>query len=322
VALNFKPLKPLLRPVRDYAVRLRFLAIARHGPMVWPADDPPVFVLGCGRSGTTFLGELLAAHPRVYYLFEPRARWSAVTLATDAAHTYGRRHGHVFLGSESVDPMARVRFARLFGPPSGCVLVEKTPINTLRIEFLDEVVDDARFLYIARDGGDVARSIARRAEHTRRVFGRGMVNDWWGSNDSKWQLMSREGAGRGHFAEEVALLQTAVQRGAYEWLVNMREMDSHRERLRGRMHEVTYRDLTDSPDHVLAGIARFLHVDPEPTWLASAADRVAPPARPDEDDLELPRRMAEQFNVLQSRYGFATRAIIRTAQRATDGEVG
>ena len=31
----------------------------------------PVFIIGCGRSGTTILGRTLAEHPRVKYLNEP-----------------------------------------------------------------------------------------------------------------------------------------------------------------------------------------------------------------------------------------------------------
>ncbi len=34
-------------------------------------DRPPLFVIGCGRSGTTFLGDVLGSHPKSAYMFEP-----------------------------------------------------------------------------------------------------------------------------------------------------------------------------------------------------------------------------------------------------------
>ena len=35
----------------------------------------PVFIIGCGRSGTTILGETLSSHPKIKYLNERRTLW-------------------------------------------------------------------------------------------------------------------------------------------------------------------------------------------------------------------------------------------------------
>ena len=42
-----------------------------------PETEAPVFLIGCGRSGTTILGERVDRHPPVTYLYEPRAPWAA-----------------------------------------------------------------------------------------------------------------------------------------------------------------------------------------------------------------------------------------------------
>ena len=38
-------------------------------------DFMPVFIIGCGRSGTTILGKTLSRHPKIKYLNERRDLW-------------------------------------------------------------------------------------------------------------------------------------------------------------------------------------------------------------------------------------------------------
>ena len=48
-----------------------------------PGLDDPVLILGCGRSGTTILGQALAQHSEVTFLDEPRELWFRAYPATD-----------------------------------------------------------------------------------------------------------------------------------------------------------------------------------------------------------------------------------------------
>jgi hypothetical protein len=300
-------IKPLGRPLRDLSGYLPFLVRARWGATTWSAD-PPVFVIGCGRSGTTLLGELLGLHPGAWYLYEPRQRWAAVCRATDVALAFSRRGGHAFMDASFATPSARVRFSRVMSPPSGQMLVEKSPANALRIPFLDALAPDARFIHIVRDGDEVVRSIAGKAARTRRVFGRGQVNDWWGSNDSKWTLLAEQGSAAGHYPDEVRLLATNLDRAAYEWLVSLAEVDSARQTLNERLHEITYRELTERPADTLAGIARFLRLSAPTDWIDHAAGQIRFPRRTGAEPLLLPPSMSEDFNGFQRRYGFGARA--------------
>jgi hypothetical protein len=61
-------------------VNLSFLSLRRrkdglpYGDLIgqpFPLTRP-VFIVGCGRSGTTILGEMLGRHPQLAYLNEPR----------------------------------------------------------------------------------------------------------------------------------------------------------------------------------------------------------------------------------------------------------
>jgi Sulfotransferase family len=225
------------------------------------------------------------------------------------------------MSASDADAPARRRFARVMKPPSGKVFVEKSPTNALRIGFLDGLAAEARFIHIVRDGDDVVRSIARKAARTRRVVGRGMVNDWWGSNDSKWRLMRDEGAAAGYYADEVALLEGDQDRAAYEWLVSVGEVDRWRPSLADRLHEITYRDLTESPHQVVSELAGFLGIASPDRWVEEATSIVKPMRRNDGPSIVLPRGMAEDFNGLQRRYGFEGRVGAAAALQARNAAV-
>ena len=62
---------------------------------------------------------------------------------------------HCFLDGNSVTDSTRRRFDRLFVSRTDHILVEKSPINALRIGFLEALTPEARFIHIVRDGVDV-----------------------------------------------------------------------------------------------------------------------------------------------------------------------
>jgi len=116
-------------------------------------SDPHVaFVVGCARSGTSILGELIAAHPQVTYIFEAHHVW-------ETAGT-GMNDSHRLVAADATPPVrARLReWLHGQGSPD-TVIVEKTPRNVLRIPFLRAIFPDAQIIHIVRDGRDVACSL-------------------------------------------------------------------------------------------------------------------------------------------------------------------
>ena len=112
----------------------------------------PVIVLGAPRSGTTFLGTLLSYHPSLAFVGEPRLTWrfgndgkSDLLRRTDARPNVRRHIRSVF--SAAVHDAGKER------------LLEKHPSNSLRMEFVEEILPGCLFIHILRDGVESVISI-------------------------------------------------------------------------------------------------------------------------------------------------------------------
>lgn len=122
--------------------------------------DRLILVVGCGRSGTTWLHELLRAHPdiagvpcheswlfeQVHPLWDPQRSGMPGRAATVAA--LRRFCDTVLAGPLGSDPRASY-------------LLEKTPMHSYRLPEIAAVYPDAWFVHVIRDGREVARSISQ-----------------------------------------------------------------------------------------------------------------------------------------------------------------
>ncbi|MDE0776517.1 MAG: sulfotransferase [Nocardioides sp.] len=115
-------------------------------------DLPAVILLGSPRSGTTLLGHIFEVHPDVAYANEPRLLWRygndrrSDALRPNHATSEVKRHIREGFRNQLVE--------------AGCnFLVEKTPSNSLRVGFVDEVLPDARYIHIVRDGREAVAAI-------------------------------------------------------------------------------------------------------------------------------------------------------------------
>ena len=230
----------------------------------------PIFIVGCGRSGTTALGEVLSSHPDIKYLNEPRKFWK-IDPRTDVwtDEVDGARLDLYEVDDEMREELRKTIFKK---PGKDQFLLEKTPVNSFRIDYIRALFPRARFLHLLRSGLDVARSIAQRVE---------AGGQWYGENDSKWLLLQEyaERHGVGELAEKAN--GKARLRGLVEWRLAVSHV---RDRLNDDDLEVRYEALVENPqqevDRILEWIGASRTID------ASALGRRSTPITTIDQDAE------------------------------------
>jgi hypothetical protein len=162
--------RSFVRRIIPFGVRRAFWRLRRNVPRiaqplsaVLPAADPPkrpILVLGCPRSGTSALQELLAASPELGSIHnEGHILWDAYH------HPKDRGWDSDALGREDVTDRERAyiyRAIRMFagGAFAGDTrFLDKTAENVLRIPYLQELFPDASFVFIRRRGADTVNSL-------------------------------------------------------------------------------------------------------------------------------------------------------------------
>jgi hypothetical protein len=114
--------------------------------------DRPIILLGAPCSGTTFLGKTLGRHAALAFADEPRLVWR-----------YGNDHKCDMLSPrdahEEIKRHIRGYFAAFVRDAGALRLLEKTPSNSLRPEFVATVLPDCRFIHIMRSPIDATLSI-------------------------------------------------------------------------------------------------------------------------------------------------------------------
>lgn len=135
-------------------------------------DAPPVFVVGHARSGTTWVLDIYRSHPLVRGVFESRVfeRGNGVVGLLGSGHWGGPRPRGLGELADRDEIVADVRafVLRLLTKgiqPHHRYLVEKTPGHAHHLAEIAEVLPEARFVHVVRDGRDVWVS-AREARRT------------------------------------------------------------------------------------------------------------------------------------------------------------
>ena len=150
-----------------------------------PASDPlgqltspPIFVVGLHRSGTTWVYDMLTAHPEVAGIFES----GIFSLNLGVAPLFDPKHWYSDEGALDRDRAlfgSAFRLNQLIGrdellrdvreltttwigrahEPQHRFLVEKTPQHFRTMRLIDELYPGATFVHVIRDGRDVAVSV-------------------------------------------------------------------------------------------------------------------------------------------------------------------
>lgn len=197
-------------------------------PSAPSSADSPIFLIGFPRSGTTLLEQVLDSHPALQTMEEKPA--AAAVEHAFIAMTGGGPASLVDLDHEQVAALRKVYFDAVshhLARRPGTLLVDKLPLNTVRVPLLWRVFPHARFILAIRHPCDVTLSCL-------------MQN--FGVNDAMAGFVSLTS-----IAEIYARVMNAWREFA--------------ERLPLLWHRIRYEDLTASPEREARALLQFLGVD-------------------------------------------------------------
>jgi hypothetical protein len=272
-----------------------------------PESEPgrTAFLTGCGRSGTTILGKVLARHPDIAYVNDRFSLWIEPFPFADVwglAPAPANHEPRIALDESdaaSAGDDARARFlGSLDRARAGRrVLVEKVAINNFRLPFLAAIVSQARFINIVRHGVEVARSIARAAQAGR----------WYGRDDAKWLAIEHHAraVGAGHLLPHCS---TDYARGLLEWRLSVEAAERfHASRPEVPWLALRYEQLLSDPVGTARAMALFLGLPPSPPMerFAVATIRRQNPAA---HEAEVPPETQLIAGDLLERLGYSTPA--------------
>lgn len=139
----------------------------------------PVFVVGVPRSGTTWVQRMLASHPQSWplfetYMFSRQIGLGALLRSLPAIEAEAASYelppaglGRVFERHELVHELRAIaeRWLRRGSDQGSRFVIEKSPWHLTDIDVIAELLPEARFVHVMRDGRDVTVSLvaARRS---------------------------------------------------------------------------------------------------------------------------------------------------------------
>jgi hypothetical protein len=207
-------------------------------------DDRLVFVVGCPRSGTTFLAGAIGSLPGFVDLGEVApVKASVPELVSLPPEQAAQRLRRTLVVARRVGLVGAVRG------------VEQTPEMAFLVDAAAEAYPEARIVHIIRDGRDVACSLLARGWLSSTRTGADDAGFRFGAHSRFWVEPSR--------ADEFAEVSDA-RRTAWAW---RRYVTAARE-AEANAYELRYEQLVEDPDTAAAGLAA--HLGTQPGALANA----------------------------------------------------
>lgn len=200
----------------------------------------PVFIIGCGRSGTTILGNSLSQHIKIKYLNERRDLWHKPYPEFDIWNRK-KRNLKIYADENDFNPYKHRRLHSLFFKEQvlaeARILLEKLPINSFRLDFLERSFPNARYIYLTRNGLEVSKSIEKSIKR----------GNWVRNTD----LLDRFNIENGE-----------NNRGMWEWKLSINNSDRFFRRIdQNRFLHLSYKDFVEFPADSVKQIYDFLALD-------------------------------------------------------------
>lgn len=161
----------------------------------------PVFLIGALRSGTKILRDTIGIHPDVFFLsYEPEYIWRL-------GGEKGRNYDELIRddASECIKNEIRKKIHDL--GRNNPIFLEKSVANCLRLEFIDEIFPEAKFIYLMRNGLDNVESTYRQWQTPPSfsyIFNKLLEFPWWSDPSAFRYLM--------HYAQRAILQKLAFKK--------------------------------------------------------------------------------------------------------------
>jgi len=243
-----------------------------------------VFVVGCGRSGTTIFSHCLGQHPDVSELNEPLHIWFGTSTKTDIVSPFADLvRGRCRLDRKDVTDKVKARYRAMIDyhvKGHASIVCDKLPLNTFRVDYIAELCPTAKFILLQRSPRAVAASI----EQCMKKDG-----TWWGLNDCKWRAISRYAERHPELSHIIPAAVDDYYRGLIEWRVGQKSaLDDFARLDPDRYMEVRYEDFVAEPRRVIGECLDFAGAELD----QSTADFAAAEVRLMQTDANDQRRSA------------------------------
>ena len=211
----------------------------------------PIFIIGCGRSGTTILGETLSKHPDIKYLNERRDLWHRAYPNFDIWGADVKK-AQLFADKTDVNPQSNTLLRALFFREQALgnakILIEKLPINNFRLDFLKKSFPEAKYIYLSRNGLEVSKSIEKSIKKEKWFLG------------GKLNLLKKNAEKNGiNFDLEA---KSEIHQGMLEWKLSMSESHFFFKNSNDNLFtHLSYEDFVENTEIALKQIFNFLNID-------------------------------------------------------------
>jgi len=162
-AMNNEPAPALIERVMSHVAALPAKAATPGAATTLGTAAGLVFLVGFPRSGTTLLGQILAAHPEVVTLEE---RFPIVNADRDFLRASGGLERLARASEAELQPYRESywKYVHGFGVHvRDKVIVDKLPMHTFRLPLIARLFPEAKILFAIRDPRDVILSAFRRS---------------------------------------------------------------------------------------------------------------------------------------------------------------
>lgn len=248
----------------------------------------PVVIIGAARSGTNLLRDLLCAAPDV-------ATWRCDEI--NLVWRFGNpTHPNDELPPSAATPRVqkyiRRRFTALCKRSGAELIVEKTCANSLRVPYVSQILPDARWVLLVRDGRDVVSSALKRwrspidLHYTLRKARHVPLRDapyyaYRFALNRAYQAVHptshlREWGPRFASMQNMLKTHSLAEVCAEQWAQSVLLSDAGLAKLDAdRVFRLSYEKLVSDPSSQLALLADFLGLPTEPLVNAALATRIS-----------------------------------------------